>query len=166
METADQTQPGRWVDIEFDCMPLRSVTRLDAPVDASPVYEQFVARVKAALAKHGTHNSYYLSNASCTFHLTNRPNHGTVRYVFEGVVLTNEDDLKTRAADITVKLDRETCPWLTEPIVDFLAESVRHALLIEFDRYIDAGDLKRTKERIEKLQSETDATGGYVGMYL
>ncbi len=135
-------------------------------MDASPVYEQFVARVKAALAKHGTHNSYYLSNASCTFHLTNRPNHGTVRYVFEGVVLTNEDDLKTRAADITVKLDRETCPWLTEPIVDFLAESVRHALLIEFDRYIDAGDLKRTKERIEKLQSETDATGGYVGMYL
>ena len=51
---------GQWVEIEFDCLPLRSVTRLDVPVDASPVYEQFVLRVKEAMAKHGSHNTYYL----------------------------------------------------------------------------------------------------------
>lgn len=158
--------PGRWVDIEFDCLPLRSVTRLDIPVDASPAYEQFVLRVKAAIEKHGVHNAYYLSSATCTFHLTNDPNSGTVCYAVEGTVLTDTEDLRTRAADLTVTLHRETCPWLTEPIVDFLAESVRHAVLAEFDRYIEAGDLKRTQERIQKLQSETDASGGFVGMYL
>jgi hypothetical protein len=158
--------PGRWVDIEFDCLPLRSVTRLDIPVDASPKYEQFVLRVKAAIEKHGVHNSYYLSSATCTFHLTNDPNSGTVCYAVEGTVLTDTEDLRTRAADLTVTLHSETCPWLTEPIVDFLAESVRHAVLAEFDRYIEAGDLKRTQERIQKLQSETEAAGGFVGMYL
>ena len=40
---------GQWVEIEFDCLPLRSINRLDVPVDASPVYEQFVLRVKAAM---------------------------------------------------------------------------------------------------------------------
>jgi len=158
--------PGRWVDIEFDCLPLRSVTRLDVPFDASPTYEQYVLKVKAAIEKHGSHNAYFLSSASCTFHLTNDPNSGTVRYAVEGVVLTDDTDLKTRAADLTVRLDGETCPWLTEPIVDFLAESVRHALLVEFNRYIEAGDLRRTQERIEKLQNETEASGGFVGMYL
>ncbi len=168
MTTSSTTaySPGKWVDIEFDCLPLRSVTRLDVPFDASPAYEQYVLRVKAAIEKHGSHNAYYLSQASCTFHLTNDLNSGTVRYAVEGVVLTNTDDLKTRAADLSVRLERETCPWLTEPIVEFLAESVRHAMLVEFDRYIAAGDLRRTQERIEKLQSETDAAGGYVGMYL
>jgi len=166
MSDTSSLAPGKWVDIEFDCLPLRSVTRLDVPFDASPAYEQFVLRVKAAIEKHGSHNAYYLSAASCTFHLTNDPKTGMVRYLVDGVVLTNTDDLKTRAADLNVRLDGETCPWLTEPIVDFLAESVRHAMLVEFDRYIEAGDLRRTQERIEKLQSETDESGGFVGMYL
>ena len=26
----------RWVEISFDCLPLRSVGRLDIPMDASP----------------------------------------------------------------------------------------------------------------------------------
>jgi hypothetical protein len=165
-ESSPSRAAGRWVDIEFDCLPLRSVTRLDIPVDASPAYEQFVLRVKAAIDKHGSHNAYYLSSASCTFHLTNDPEIGTVRYAVEGTVLTDVEDLKTRAADLTVSLESETCPWLTEPIVEFLAESVRHAILTEFNRYIEAGDLRRTQERINKLQAETDASGGFVGMYL
>jgi len=165
--SANQGSPkGTWVEIEFDCLPLRSVTRTDVPFDASPAYEQFVLRVKAAIEKNGSHNTYYLSSASCTFHLTNDVNIGTIRFAVEGVVLTSTDDLKTRGADLTVRLDRETCPWLTEPIVDFLAESVRHAMLVEFDRYIEAGDLRRTQERLDKLKAETDASGGYVGMYL
>ncbi len=168
MSSSESSKPamGRWVEIEFECLPLRSVTRLDVPFDASPAHEQFVLRVKAAIEKHGSHNAYYLSSASCTFHLTNDPNSGTVRYAVEGTVLTDVGDTRTRAADLSVRLDRETCPWLTEPIVDFLAESVRHAMLVEFDRYVAAGDLRRTQERLDKLQSETDSSGGFVGMYL
>jgi hypothetical protein len=157
---------GQWVEIEFDCLPLRTVTRIDVPVDASPAYEQFVLRVKAALEKHGTHNAYYLYAANCTFHLTNDPQNGMVRYAVEGVVLTDDTDRKSRGCDLNVRLDRETCSWLTEPVVDFLAESVRHAMMAEFDRYILAGDLEKTRQRIEKVQAEAEAAGGFIGMYL
>jgi hypothetical protein len=30
----------RYVEIVFDCLPLRSVGRLDIPIDASPKYRQ------------------------------------------------------------------------------------------------------------------------------
>lgn len=157
---------GRWVEIEFDCLPLRSVTRVDIPVDASPAYEQFVLRVKAALEKHGSHNSYYLYAASCTFHLTNDPLRGMVRFDVEGVVLTDGEDQQSRSCDLAIELARETCPWLTEPTVDFLAESARHAMMVEFDRYIQAGDLEKTRQRIAKQQAESEANEGFIGMYL
>ncbi len=157
---------GQWVEIEFDCLPLRTVTRVDIPVDASPAYEQFVLRVKAALEKHGAHNAYYLYSASCTFHLTNDPQNGMVRYAVEGVVLTDTEDQRTRACDLTIRLERETCAWLTEPSVEFLSESVKYAVMVEFDRYIRAGDLEKTRQRIEKVQAETEASGGFIGMYL
>ena len=161
-----ETALGRWVDIEFDCLPLRSVTRLDVPLDASPVYEQFILRVKHAIEKHGSHNSYYLHRGKCKFHLTNAQYHGAVCFRFEGTVLTGQEDLKTRTMDLTVDLDQETCSWLTEPSVGFLAESVQHAVVVEFNRYIEAGDLTKAKKRIEAIQAESDRGDGYVGMYL
>ena len=139
---------------------------MDVPVDASPVYEQFVLRVKEAIQRHGSHNTYYLHRGTCTYHLTNDPAHGTVTFAFEGTVMTDSDDLKTKAVEITVKLDGETCSWLSEPIVGFLAESVQHAVLVEFDRYIQAGDLQKTEQRIKAIQESSDAAGGFVGMYL
>jgi len=157
---------GQWVEIAFDCLPLRSVTRLDVPVDASPVYEQFVLRVKAAMERHGTHNTYYLHRGTCGYHLTNDPQRGSVVFAFEGTALTGSKDLHTKALDINVKLESETCGWLSEPIVGFLAESVQHAVLVEFDRYIEAGDLKKTEERIKAIQQRSDAAEGFVGMYL
>jgi hypothetical protein len=157
---------GQWVEIEFDCLPLRSVTRLDVPVDASPAYEQFVLRVKAAMSKHGSHNTYYLHRGTCTYHLTNDPAQGTVSFALEGTVMTGEKDRRTKAVDISVKLEGETCGWLSEPIVGFLAESVQHAVLVEFDRYIDAGDLEKTEQRIKAVQEQSDLAEGFVGMYL
>ncbi len=157
---------GQWVEIEFDCLPLRSVTRLDVPVDASPVYEQFVLRVKEAMGRHGTHNTYYLHRGRCSYHLTNDPQRGTVNFAFEGTVMTDTTDRKTKGLEINVKLDSETCNWLSEPIVGFLSESVQHAVLVEFDRYIEAGDLEKTEQRIKEIQDESDAAGGFVGMYL
>lgn len=157
---------GRWVEIEFECLPLRSVTRFDVPVDASPKYEAFVLRVKAAMEKHGSHNTYYLHRGRCVFHLTNDRARGEVAFSFEGTAMTGKDDLRTRAVDLHVDLHGETCAWLNEPMVSFLNESVRHAVLVEFDRYIDAGDLKKTQERIQAIQDESDSSEGFVGMYL
>lgn len=157
---------GQWVEVEFDCMPLRSVPRLDAPLDASPKLAAKIARVKDALAKHGSLNSYYLHNAKCVYHLTNDPLQGMMEYEFEGVVLTDEQDLAARSCDLQVSLARETCSWLHQSIVDWLAETVQRNVLIEFDRYIEAGDLRQTIARLERTQQASDEAGGFVGMYL
>ena len=66
----------RWVEISFDCLPLRSVGRLDIPMDASPKYQQRCERIKAAMERHGSYNSYFLYNAKAIFHLTNDPQKG------------------------------------------------------------------------------------------
>jgi hypothetical protein len=63
-------------------------------------------------------------------------------------------------------LNRETCEWLTEPVVQWFAETVPRSVAVEFDRYIEAGDLEKAKQRIEKIQAASDDAGGFVGMYL
>jgi hypothetical protein len=157
---------SQYVDIEFDCLPLRSVGRLDIPLDASPEFRAKCERIKSALAAHGSHNSYYLHRAACTFHLTNNEKLGLVEFSFEGTVLTDETDRKTVRSDLAVDLVRESCDWLTAPATAWLAECVSKAVEIEFDRFIAAGDLAQTVKRIERLQAESDERGGYVGMYL
>ncbi len=156
-----------FVDISFDCLPLRSVPRFDAPLDdaASEVVE-FAKRVRRAVTKHGQFNAYYLYDAQCIFHLTNDEKIGMVAFRFEGTVLTGSDDLKTLDCDLEIELAGEVCDWLTAAAVDWLRETVGHAVRIEFDRYIHAGDLKRTIERLEKLRAESDARGGFLGMGL
>ena len=157
---------GQWVEIEFDCLPLRSVSRLDVPIDASPKFERFVRHVKEAMEKHGTHNTYYLHRCTCVYHLTNATDRGEIAFEFEGTALTGQEDRKTRSVDLEVTLLRETCGWLSQPIVDFFAESVQHAVLVEFDRYIDAGDLSKTEARMQKLDEQNELSEGFVGMYL
>ena len=157
---------NRFVEIEFDCLPLRSVTRLDIPIDASPRYRARCERIKAALEKHGSHNSYFLYDANCVFHLTNQDDLGTLEFSFEGTVLSDPADRETVLADLEVTLVRETCDWLTEPVVAWFRETVSHAVMVEFNRYIEAGDLAQTLKRIAALQAKADQTGGYVGMYL
>ncbi len=89
---------NRYVEITFDCLPLRSVTRLDVPIDASPKYQALCERIKQAIATHGTHNTYYLYNARCAFHLTNHPEVGSVEFSFEGTVMTDPGDQQTITA--------------------------------------------------------------------
>jgi len=156
----------RWVDITFDCLPLRSVGRLDIPIDASPKYRALCERIKQSIDKHGSHNSYYLYNAKCAYHLLNQSDRGLIELKFEGVILTDADDVRTQRSDLQVELARETCEWLTEPIIQWFATTVSHSVEAEFDRYIEAGDLAQAKRRIEKIQAESDEAGGYLGMYL
>lgn len=157
---------NRWVEIAFDCLPLRSVGRLDIPLDASPKYRQRCERIKRALEKHGSHNTYYLYNAGCAFHLTNREDFGTLEFAWDGTVITDAADMRATAADLEVELAKETCDWLTAPIVEWFGQSVQHAVCVEFDRYIEAGDLAKTKARMARLQAELEQSGGHVGMYL
>ncbi|MEM7314565.1 MAG: hypothetical protein AAF497_15570 [Planctomycetota bacterium] len=156
----------RWVEITFDCLPLRSITRLDIPMDASPKYRAKCERLKAAMEKHGSHNSYYLHNAHCVFHVVNSEKIGAIDFSFEGTVLTDTNDKQTKSAELHVELAGETCDWLNEPIKDWFAQTVVHAVKAEFDRYIQAGDLDQARERIEKIEQASDDAGGFVGMYL
>ena len=78
-----------FVDLTFDCLPLRSVTRFDIPIDASPKYRARCERVFEAIHKFGTHNTYYLYSARCAFHLTNDPEIGLIEFEFEGPVTTD-----------------------------------------------------------------------------
>jgi hypothetical protein len=157
---------ARWVEIAFDCVPLRTVARTDIPIDASPKLAAKMLRIKSAIEKHGTLNSYYLHNATCSFHFTNDPLQGMVQFSFEGVVMTDTNDLEARSADLQVELARETCGWINQTIVDWLNATVPQAVRVEFNRFIAAGDLSHAIQRMEKIQQASDAAGGFVGMYL
>jgi hypothetical protein len=157
---------SHWVDITFDCLPLRTVGRLDIPIDASPKYRQRCERVKQAIDKHGSFNTYYLYNAACKYHLSNNEEVGMLEFRYEGTVITDPTDLRAVRCDLLVELVRETCDWLTAPIVEWFTQSVQHSVRVEFDRYIAAGDLDKAKQRIAQLQSQADQSGGFVGMYL
>jgi hypothetical protein len=154
------------VAIRFDCTPLRSVRQIDIPPDASPAYRARLERVQRAVSQHGTRNTYYLTNGSCTFHFTNNPAVGWVRFLVEGTVLTDAADTRTVGSDLDIRLDKETCDWLTQPAVQWLTLSAKHAMEAEFDRYIAAGDLARAQERLAREQAVSDASGGFLGMNL
>jgi hypothetical protein len=159
------TCPPR-VDIEFDCLPLRSTTGRELPPDSSPGFERLWTALHQAVQKHGIHNSYYLNRGRCRFHLTNHPQIGQVSFRFSGVVLTDSQDQRTVSSDLSVELEQETCDWLEQNIVTWLAKTVIRAVEIEFDRYIHAGDLARTQQRLDELEQQAQAKGGYLGMYL
>ncbi len=154
------------VDITFDCIPLRSMGRFDIPLDATPEQKAFGERIRLAVRRHGLYNTFYLCNAKCVFHLTNHHEIGMLRFDFEGTVMTDQEDRKTIGCDLTAELEQEVCDWLTAPIVEWFKETVAEAVKIEFDRYIQAGDLQKTVERMERLQAETAAHGGFLGMGL
>ena len=160
-------QPSRpIVAISFECTPLRSVRQVSIPSEASPAYRSRLERVQQAISQHGTRNTYYLTNGFCTFQFTNDPDLGWVRFAVEGTVLTDEADTKTVGSDLAIRLDKETCDWLTQPAVQWLTLSVKHALEAEFDRYIAAGDLARAEERLARERAASDASGGFLGMNL
>ena len=154
------------VAISFECTPLRSVPRLDIPLDASPGYRARLERMQRAVAAHGTRNAYYLTDGVCTFRFTNDPDSGWVRFRLEGTVFTDDSDLKTTGSDLAIVLNVETCDWLTQPAVEWLAVSAKHAVEAEFDRYIAAGDLAKARERLAREQAMIDEAGGLLGMNL
>ena len=157
---------SRWVDITFTCLPLRSIPSFSPPADASPEVVSLHRRLRDAAAKHGLHNSYHLHDGKCVFHLTNHEQAGMLEFAFQGTVLTDAEDLKTLGCDLEVQLARAACEWLTAPATDWFSDSVREAVKVEFDRFIAAGDLGKTIQRIERLRETSDSRGGFLGMGL
>lgn len=157
---------SQFVEIKFDCLPLRTIGRLDIPIDASPKYRQRCEKIKRAMETHGSHNTYFLYNARCVYHLTNAAEIGLLDFRFEGTALTDTTDSRTESCDLEVRLERETCDWLTQPIVEWFAESVQHAVRAEFDLFIKAGDLAAAHQRMAAVQAKSDEQSGYLGMYL
>lgn len=156
----------RHVDIAFDCLPLRSINRFDAPLDASPELEAFCERVKTAAGRHGLHNSYYLYRGKCVFRLTNDATVGVIGFRFEGTVLTDPNDQKISGSELVFTLAEEACDWLTASAVEWLSETARNAVEIEFNQFIAAGDLAKTLERLAKLQAQMQDGGGFIGLGL
>ncbi|NQT40324.1 MAG: hypothetical protein HQ581_22715, partial [Planctomycetes bacterium] len=89
-----------------------------------------------------------------------------LQFRFEGTVLTDTEDQRTEGADLSVELVRDTCDWLTTPVVEWFAETVCRAVRIEFNRFIAAGDLQRTVERVRLIEAESDQHGGFIGLGL
>ena len=134
-------------------------------MDASPKYQQRCERIKAAMERHGSYNSYFLYNAKAIFHLTNDPQK-ECWISASGTVLTDSTDESTKSVDLLIQLQGETCDWLSQGVVDWFEQTVREAVKVEFDRYIHAGDLQKTRERLQEIEAASDGADGFLGMYL
>ncbi len=130
--------PDRHVDIAFDCLPLRTLSRLDVPLDASESVRRRAEKMKAAINAGGADRSYFLYNAHCIFRFANSEVDGTCRFAFEGAVQTDAGDRKCDQTMLDVSLVSETCGGVPNHVEAWLADRVRQAVIIEFDRFIAA----------------------------
>lgn len=151
------------VEIAFDCLPLRSVGRVDAPLDASEAFRRRAERIKSALAEYGAERTYFLYNGHCVFRFANSEIDGACRFEFEGVVRTDAGDRLCQKTLVEAHLVSDTCGGAPANVEAWLAERVQQAVGIEFDRFIAAGQLAA---RAEQLGASTDLTdvGGLSGM--
>jgi hypothetical protein len=151
------------VDIEFDCIPLRSVARVDVPLDASPEFRARCERLQQATEAHAGENAYFLYNTRCTYRLANSDVDNMLRFSFDGTLVTDLSDCKADRAELNVVLTAETCGGVPPAALDWLRGVVYRAILIEFDRFIADGQLA---QRIDELQDISSITGfdSFAGM--
>ena len=151
------------IEIAFDCLPLRSVGRVDVPLDASERFRRRVERIKAAFQEFGAERTYFLYNAYCVFRFANSEIDGACRFEFEGVVRTDAGDRKCHESQLDVRLVSETCGGTPAVVEAWLAERVRCAVSIEFDRFIAAGYLAARTEQLGAGTNLADL-GGLSGL--
>jgi len=132
-------------------MPLRSVGRVDIPIDASPEFHARLEHLKRAIDKHGVENAYFLYNSRCIYRLANSDIEGMLRFSFEGTVFTDRSDAKADRADLDVELVSETCGGVPAVVLDWFTLAVERAVLVEFDRFIASGHLERRVAEFERL---------------
>jgi hypothetical protein len=152
------------VAIVFECLPFRLVGHAGMPLDASEEQMALWRRFRAAMAKHGTANTYFLYNADCTFRLSNGGD-GAVRFLFEATVRTDEKDEHPIHADVACQLaETDFAKPFANDVLKFFRDAVRRALLAEFQLFIDAGNLKRALAQKEHILQEWDRNRGFIGI--
>jgi hypothetical protein len=151
------------VDIAFDCLPLRSVGRIDVPLDASPAYRARCELLQHALNTYGAANTYFLYNTRCIYRLANSNVENMLRFSFEGVVVTDRSDGQADRAELNVKLVSETCGQLSPDVLAWFNRVVERAVLIEFNHFISAGRLAERVEDLGQLDSIADVSD-FTGM--
>lgn len=144
------------VDIAFDCLPLRSVGRVDVPLDASPAFRARCQQLQHAIDTHGGENAYYVYNTRCVFRLANSDVSGMVRFAFDGTVITDRSDCKADRADLAVELTAETCGGISADVLAWFRRAVERAVLVEFDRFIAAGSLADRVSELGNVDSVAD----------
>jgi hypothetical protein len=137
-----------YVEIAFDCLPLRAVSRTDVPLDASPAFRARTEHLKQAIEQYAAENAYFLYNAHCIYRLANSDIEGMLRFGFEGTVLTDRSDAKAERAELQITLVGETCGGLSGDVLRWFEQRVTQAVLVEFDRFIAAG---RLAQRVGEL---------------
>lgn len=153
------------VEITFDCLPLRAVGRLDAPIDASPVYRARYEHLTSALEQFGPERTYFLYDARCVFRLANSEIEGMLRFEFEGTVRTDASDMLTESVDLEIKLASDTCGGVPDEVVAWLRGRVERAVAVEFDRFISAGQLSQRSTDLGQIERLSDLAG-FSGMNL
>jgi len=151
------------VDIAFDCLPLRSVSRVDVPLDASPAFRARCERLQRSIEAHNGANAYFLYNSRCTYRLANSNIENMLRFSFDGTLLTDRSDCKADRADLNIVLTAETCGGVPPAALQWLRSVVERAVLIEFDRFISAGRLAERVDELGQVGSITDIAG-FAGM--
>ena len=150
-----------FVDVEFESIPLRSVGRLDVPLDASDAQRRRAEHMQLAIKAYGQERTYFLQDARCVFRFANSDVQGICRFEFDGVVRTDAGDRKCEEADLQVTLVSETCGGVPEPVETWLAERVRQAVMVEFDRFIAAGQHGASGEPAHAAPTtDLDGVGG------
>jgi hypothetical protein len=152
-----------YVDIAFDCLPLRSVGRVDVPLDASPAFRARCEHLQRSIEAHGAKNAYFLYNTRCVLRLANSDVHNMLRFTFDGTVWTDRGDCQAAGANFQVLLSGETCGPLPPAVLAWFGPVVERAVMIEFDRFIAAGKLADRVAEVGQIDRVTDLAG-FAGM--
>jgi hypothetical protein len=151
------------VDIAFDCLPLRSVSRVDVPLDASPAFRARCEQLQRAIEAHGSKNAYFLYNTRCVYRLANSEVENMLRFSFEGTLFTDRSDAKADRAELAIELQAQTCGTIPVEVLSWFREVIKKAVLIEFDHFIAAGRLAQRVNDLGTVDSIADLTG-FAGM--
>lgn len=151
------------IDIAFDCLPLRSVSRVDIPIDASPTFRERCERLQRAIEAYDSAHAYFLYNTRCVYRLANSAVENMLRFRFGGTVLTDLSDGKAERADLDVELVAETCGPIPPEVLAWFRSIVTRAVLIEFDRFIAAGQLSARVDKLGSVDSIVDLSD-FAGM--
>jgi hypothetical protein len=88
-----------------------------------------------------------------------------LRFTFEGTVRTDQSDVQARDADLQIELAAETCGGLPPAVLAWFRGVVKRAVLIEFDRFIAAGQLAQHVSQIGTVES-IDQLPSFSGLHV